>query len=204
MFSVIMPTMWRSHRTVSLINTLCASDNVSELIIIDNEPNSRPNFDIDSKVRIYEQKENIYVNPAWNLGVEKAGNLFLCIINDDITLDFDHGISLVKEFLNNEGAVIGIHPNSYEINEDDVTIGVTPGDYIGDGWGCCIFMRKDDWIPVPDKYKVWYGDNWIANNSKSVYSLLKAVQTEMQTTSSAPDIIPVVKEDVKTFDNEKL
>lgn len=203
-FSVIMPTMWRSHRTVSLIDDLCLSDHVDELIIIDNDPSVRPKFDIDSKVCLHEQKENIYVNPAWNLGVKKANNLLLCIINDDLNIDFDYGICLVEEFLNDRGNVIGLHPGSYKMDPKDTTIGVMPGHYIGAGWGCCIFMRKDDWVPVPEEYKVWYGDNWIVNNSKNAFSLLKAVQGELQTTSSSSEFLSVVKDDMKNAENKKF
>ena len=202
MISVIMPTMWRSHRTVSLINSICASDHVDELIIIDNDVSARPKFDIDSKVVLLEQDQNIYVNPAWNLGVSKSKNDFLCIINDDISLDFDYGIPLVQEFLNTKGSVVGIHPASYNLSPGDITIGVMPGHHIGHGWGCCMFMMKDDWVPIPEKYKIWYGDNWVVNNLKNAYSLLKAVQTEMQTTSGSVELSDIINEDKKAWNED--
>lgn len=193
-FSVIMPTMWRSHRTVSLIDDLCLSDHVDELIIIDNDPSARQKFQMRRKITLYNQEENIYVNPAWNLGVKEADNNLLCIINDDINLDFDYGLCLVEEFLSEKGTVIGIHPGSYKMDPNDTTIGVMPGHYIGAGWGCCIFMRKDDWVDIPEDLKTWYGDNWIVNNSKNAYSMLKAVSTEMSTTNNSISNIDEIQE----------
>lgn len=197
-FSVIMPTMWRSHRTISLINTLCASDYVDELIIIDNDVTARPEFDIDSKVVMLEQKENIYVNPAWNLGVKESKNDYLCIINDDITLNFGYGMVLVESFLKHEKAVIGIHPQSYSYPHDG-GVGILVGHFVGNGWGCCMFMHKDNWVDIPNDIKIWYGDNWIVNHHDKHYSLIKKVETEMQTTSGSIEMNPVIQNDINLF-----
>ena len=37
-----------------------------------------------AKVQRLEQDNNIFVNPAWNLGVEQAKNENICICNDDV------------------------------------------------------------------------------------------------------------------------
>ena len=73
MFSVIIPTMWRSMRLLGMLHRLYNSDDVDEIILIDNDKDSRFSFE-NKKIKILEQDENIFVNPAWNLGVKEAKN----------------------------------------------------------------------------------------------------------------------------------
>lgn len=199
MYSVIMPTMWRSQRTAPLLDVLQNSEFVDEVIVIDNEVSSRPDIEFGDKVKLLDQEDNIYVNPAWNLGVKESKNKYLCIINDDISLDFDFGMPLITEFLQNTKSVIGVHPLSYRMHPNDYTFNVSKGHYIGHGWGCCMFLRKERWVDIPHDIKIWFGDNWIAKEYTNNYSFLKAIQTEMQTTSSSPDLKSIIKDDIKSF-----
>ena len=53
-----------------------------EIILIDN---SLQGFEYNSdKLRIIIPNENLFVNPSWNLGVEKAKFDYVGILNDDI------------------------------------------------------------------------------------------------------------------------
>ena len=72
MISVIMPTMWKSHRTIALLESLDKTHEVSEIIIVDNNVSSRPNGLKSHKFIFLNQQTNIFVNPAWNLGVQKS------------------------------------------------------------------------------------------------------------------------------------
>lgn len=197
--SVIMPTMWRSKRTESLLEMICESDDVSEVIIIDNDKESRPNIDFNSKVVLLEQEENIFVNPAWNLGVEKSKEDYLCIINDDISISCDNLFKAMLQVLKHIPCV-GVHPNSYEYEDEDLAL--VAGHAIGRGWGCCIFLDKSKWVPIPDDLKIWFGDNWIVKNYKDCASFLYPVRTEMSTTSNADELKDVIKKDIETW--EKL
>ena len=79
-FSVIIPTMWKCDLIFKLLPILEASDFVGEILLIDNDKSNRPpQITNTTKLRIIEQEQNIYVNPAWNLGVELSNYPNICI-----------------------------------------------------------------------------------------------------------------------------
>lgn len=190
MFSVIIPTMWRSMRILSMLHRLYGSEYVDEIIIIDNDKKSRLLFD-NKKVRLLEQEENIFVNPSWNLGVKESKNDHICILNDDVTFDIDTAFSKAQSFLiSNEDSCLGLHVNSF-LHKDLYTVQITDGHFIGYGWGCCIFMNKSNWVDIPEELKTWFGDDWIVSHCGYCASLSIPVYTEMSTTNNS---IPNIKE----------
>ena len=66
MYSVIIPTLWRSTRTLRLISDLVQCSRVGEVIIIDN---NNGQIAEGGKVKIISNGKNNYVNPSWNMGV---------------------------------------------------------------------------------------------------------------------------------------
>ena len=87
-FSVIIPTMWCSDLILQLLTNLESSHFVGEIILIDNDKSKRPAHILNTdKIRIIEQEQNIYVNPAWNRGIELAKNECIALCNDDINFD---------------------------------------------------------------------------------------------------------------------
>ena len=78
-FSVVIPTMWYSDKTHRNLVNLNDCDEVGEIILIDNNTPLKPDY-IDNldKVRYLPQKENIFVNPAWNLGVRESVYTYIC------------------------------------------------------------------------------------------------------------------------------
>ena len=86
MITFIIPTLWKSDKIHETIKFFKSSDRKDiELIIIDN---SNSEFlDTDPRINVIKFKENIFVNPAWNLGVSLAKNPFVCLLNDDIVLN---------------------------------------------------------------------------------------------------------------------
>ena len=196
MISVVMPTMWRSDRTKDLIESLCSSECVSEVIIIDNDKDNRPDFEMPEKVVLLEQDQNIFVNPAWNLGVSESKEDHLCIINDDLTMDCESIFPTIKKLMNHIPC-IGIHSRSYSYEEDDVLM--FRGHDIGRGWGCCIFLDKNRWVDIPEQLKIWFGDNWIAKTYKECASVVFPIKTEMSTTSNSKDLSDIIKKDVEEW-----
>lgn len=197
-FSVIIPTMWKSDRTLQLLEDLNNCDLVDEILIIDNYFLKRPDFKF-SKVKILEQIENIYVNPAWNLGVKSASNNLICICNDDINFDVNTSFDFIfknKEIL----GCVGVHPKSYTANSEDFNI--EPGYHTGGGgWGCLMFCKKENWIDIPNDIKIGYGDDWLAITNKPHFSLLHKtkIETEMSTTSSRKEFNPIVSSDIRIW-----
>tara|TARA_R100000654_G_scaffold40902_1_gene66993 strand:- start:2 stop:1243 length:1242 start_codon:yes stop_codon:yes gene_type:complete len=197
MFSVIIPTMWRSMRLLGMLHRLYNSDYVDEIIIIDNDKDSRFSFD-NKKIKLLEQEENIFVNPAWNLGVNECKNENICILNDDVTFDVDEVFGTATRFLSDHpSSCLGVHPVSYQGYNDSIK--VAEGSAIAQGWGCCIFLRKESWVDIPDQIKIWFGDNWIVWNYEKSFSAAFQISTEMSTTSNLDELSDVIKQDIEEW-----
>ncbi len=197
MFSVVIPTMWRSMRLLGMLHRLYNSDHVDEIIIIDNDKDSRFSFD-NKKIKLLEQDENIFVNPAWNLGVNECKNENICILNDDVTFNVDEVFSSATQVLSDHpSSCLGVHPLSYKEYNDSIK--VAEGSAIGQGWGCCIFLNKENWVEIPDQIKIWFGDNWIVKNHEKCFSAAFKIFTEMSTTSSMDSLNNVIKKDIQEW-----
>lgn len=197
MFSVIIPTMWKSTRLLGMLHRLYGSDHVDEIIIIDNDKDSRFSFE-NKKIRLLEQGENIFVNPAWNLGVKESKNENICILNDDVTFNVDEVFNVANLVLKDHPtSCLGVHPISYK-GYDDIPK-VAEGSAIGQGWGCCIFLKKENWVDIPEQIKIWFGDNWIVQNHEKSFSAAFRIFTEMSTTSNLEELSSVIKQDVEEW-----
>lgn len=167
-FSVVMPTMWRAaDLTHRLLKDLVAHDLVGEILIINNDAAATPYWaaDLGPKVLMLNQKHNIKVNPAWNLGVDLAENNRLCIVNDDIVFDtavFDKLYPLITEHNGVYGMITGEahfgHPPS-----TDYSISIKEwqeGENVH-GFGQLMFVHKNNWKPIIKGLDIYYGDDFI-------------------------------------------
>ena len=191
-YSIVIPTLWKSNRTHKLIEDLLECQYVDEIIIIDNSGTEECDklSTIHSKLRMVSKGENIYVNPAWNWGIELAKNDLIALVNDDI--NFDTNIfGVINENVLNQFGIVGMGEGNYKEEIDE-----TKGPYldvwqpgVNDwGWGCFIMLNKKDWIDIPDNIKIWYGDNFIKDVNPAPKACLRnfRVDTEMSTTSDEP------------------
>jgi hypothetical protein len=180
-----------------LLIDLNKSDQVSEILLIDNSP-SEKNVDLTKfkKVKHFSQEKNIYVNPAWNLGVNEASCELIALCNDDISFEVEETFNWIRKNENGLGCV-GVHPESY--TSDRELIGVTR-DYhtSGGGWGCLIFCKKSNWIEIPEDLKIGYGDDWIAKTQRPHYSIKTKtkIDTEMSTSSKSPEFEAIINRDI--------
>ena len=80
MISIIVPAVWGYDPFCNFLLDLVELTVIGEIIIINNNVDKTPKHDVLShqKVHVYNQKENILVNPAWNLGVSLAKNDKIC------------------------------------------------------------------------------------------------------------------------------
>jgi hypothetical protein len=155
-FSVIIPTMWCSNLILKLLDVLNDNHMVGEVILIDNDSSKRPpQITPTSKLRIIEQEQNIYVNPAWNLGVELSNYENICISNDDLVWDVNC-LPYIKENLHL--GIIGQDGKNYYGGGE---YSLQKIDKRGWGWGCLLFIDKINWKPIPSTLKVAYGDDWL-------------------------------------------
>jgi hypothetical protein len=176
-----------------MLKDLDASDYIEEIIIIDNDTSKCPGLSDISKLIYLPQKENIYVNPAWNLGVETSSCDYVCILNDDISFDVYAAFKAAIRNFKMGHTLIGLHQLSYECI--DLSRAASPF-Y---GFGCCMFLDKSDWTPIPDQLKIWYGDDWMTNTFSSIGFIVIEVSTEMSTTSNSEELSDVIKRDIEEW-----
>ena len=189
-FSVIIPTMWRSHFTISLLNELSKSDYVGEIILIDNQPIEGSEIKIKKVIHIKEE-QNTYVNPAWNKGVELAKYNNITIANDDILFSADEYFGYLEQ--NQEPLRIGFvgsHSQNYELEEsNNIKIEYYNNKNNLGGWGCLFSFNKELWKPIPHQLKIWYGDNYIHGNNRHIFQLRGIkIQTNMSTSSDLEEV----------------
>jgi len=190
-FSVIIPTMWKSEYTIELLERYSQSKYVGEIILINNNKAETPQISKIDKLKVITPNENIYVNPAWNLGIELSQNKNITISNDDILFDIDeyyYYLEQTKEML--EFGFIGSHSDNYTLTESKgVNIEIYDNKTNVGGWGCLFSFSKELWKPIPEVLKIWYGDNWIHGTNELILQLRGlAIQTRMSTTSDLDEV----------------
>ncbi len=143
-YSVIIPTLWKSNRIHKLLWDLIKCEFVDEIILIDNASKYFEYYEALDKVKLVQTSENIYVNPAWNLGIKIAKNNNIALLNDDINFDPNIFGLINSETLSNYG-IIGMGEGNYKGPIDEER-----GPYIDKwnpgindwGWGCFVMFHK--------------------------------------------------------------
>ena len=166
-YSVIVPTMWRvADQFVGFLKTLCDHPAVDEIIIFNNDNTKTPSDPVlqNSKIKVFDFGHNIFVNPAWNLGVKTARNERICIVNDDVIFDtalFER----LQNMLVPQNGLFGLCPGEPDFNQPPVTdkaIDIIP--WTGQhtyGYGCLMFLHKEIWEDIPAGLEIYFGDNFI-------------------------------------------
>ena len=204
MISIIIPTLWQSDCIYNTIRDFnyCNLDGM-ELIIIDNA-NSDYNITSDN-MTIVKQQENIFVNPAWNLGVEMAKYDTICLLNDDITINLKTLYANISRFP--EYGMVGFDANrnlTQTLNQDDEVWELEETTCRSLGFGCMMIMPKSHYEPIPSDLKIYFGDDmlyWLNKDffKRKVYNIrnLKAVG-ELSKTSKPYE--PQLQVEVHHFD----
>ena len=208
-FSIVIPTMWRSDKTEKLLEDLQASKFVKEIVIIDNDYKNK-NIELDrfDKIVYLKQDQNVYVNPAWNIGVNEASCELVSICNDDINFNVDEVLEYVYEYRMALG-VFGMHKEAYNgpcdetfatkvIKNVDFEVALQVGHF-----GALMFINKNNWIDIPTNLRIWYGDNWIGYTNLPIFEIRpkSGVITDKHVTSSDTGFNPVIDQDRKVWAN---
>lgn len=165
MISFIIPTLWKSGRIFKTIEAVKTSRYGIELIIIDN---ANSDFESDhSQIKVLKPGSNIFVNPAWNLGVEHANHEYVCLLNDDIELNIHLFVESFHRQIINSSLKDNLGILAYEsgkrfdneINSDDDILEPILSDKIGTGFGQLMLFEKRLYYPIPDPLKIYFGDN---------------------------------------------
>ncbi|MCR5535855.1 MAG: glycosyltransferase [Succinivibrio sp.] len=170
LFSIIIPTMQKDTEVLNkLLNELNEDAGVGEIIIIDN---SGKGFDTNlTKVKVYVQTENLFVNPAWNLGIRLSNPdfKFFGTLNDDIIFPRNF-FGQVLEFLTHadeQVGLVGIECPTNTLKEffneypDDCKLEFSVIDKMQDYWGSAYFGEKSHYVEIPECMKIFNGDHFI-------------------------------------------
>ena len=194
MISVIIPTLWKGEELPEMLKKITAHDKVGEVIIIDNDRKYRPNISAlnHKKIKFLRQKENIFVNPAWNLGVTEAKNSKLCFVSDDTLFDTSV-IDAVYDTITKANGVIGVNAKAIKnFYVRSPLVNAKPVYDLTDAWdgfGTLMFVHKSNYSPIPESLKIYWGDTWLwdynAVQGRQNYTLEKfCLKTKMRTSSS--------------------
>lgn len=197
MISFIVPTMWKSKDT--LYNMLYAYKKANipnaEFILIDN---SRGCY-LDIEITVLIPKENLYVNKAWNIGVEIAKNNIVCLLNDDIEINFETIKNNLEAINNLDFGIIGFHSNKnlgIELNNNTDTFDFKEAECRYLGFGCMMFIRKENYIKIDERLRIFFGDDLLYwwnrdKNDRKIYIIdnLKALGSLSATSTSYNDEI---------------
>lgn len=174
-YSVIIPTMWRCNLEdfFKTLQVFDQEEQVKEIILIDNDIKFKHKtkediLNIISKLKYYPQDENIYVNPAWNLGVTKSYGEYLMIVNDDFHITskkvFKDIIKTHITHKNISNSIYGIGTSCYIEEPSSSEIYLTDNEGKGIGWGCFFILHKQTWVDIPEDLLIWFGDDFITRH----------------------------------------
>ena len=187
------------NKNKSLISkkTWKLTKNTGEIIIINNNVDLTPKEDILShkKIRLLAQDGNIFVNPAWNLGVKESKFNNITICNDDLTFAPDKYFgAFPKEFLESTGITV---TNFGSPEEETVRI-VKMSNWkdVPYGAGSLFSLHKSNYIEIPERLKIMWGDTFLFLNlfkTKQMYSVngLSGKQTFGTTWQSKSDPVKI-------------
>ncbi len=207
MFSIIIPTLQLNKFVLNkLLDELIEEELVGEIILIEN---SLKGFESKSdKIKIVIPQKNLFVNPSWNYGISIAKYDYFGLINDDIIIP-KNLIKQIYEFLNtNED--IGLVGSSeisrikYEEEEFNSYPKNSKCEFeqinrMTEGWGVCIFGKKENYFIIPRKLKVFYGDDYLFDtnikNNKKNFKIEKVIIKHLVSLSSQKFEIEYLYED---------
>lgn len=180
---LVIPTLWKCREFIDALDHYVSCGYVENVVIIDNNPTGCPkniaNLLGDKKITYISLEKNIYVNPAWNLGVRtlRYSDDLIGIVNDDIFLGASTLGFLAKKELDT-GVLIGLlcdrcgSSAAGDIVLDRIYI--DPSRSVGTqvpGFGSALFMRRSDYSFVPDELRIWFGDDWLISRMSRIYGL---------------------------------
>ena len=200
LFSVVIPTMWKSDNTPELLHRLILCDYVDEIIIIDNANQFHERFAVvPNKVTVITPSHNMYVNPSWNLGVRVARNDNLAICNDDIIFS----TAVFAKFAKNlkHLGVMGQSEGNYINEPTDADMYVEKMTWHNYGWGCLMLVHRRHWVPIPESLRITHGDDWLINVSNNAFTIhnLHIWPKELSATSGRSEFDEIRKMDAMEY-----
>lgn len=196
MYSVIIPTMWKCDRLNETLKELSSHQLVGEIILIDNTTNDKK-IELPKLIHILEGK-NTYVTAPWNKGAKMAKYDKLLILNDDIWMDWNI-LNILEPHITEQIGLIGLDEEEYNIQHIGHEFGLEPIEHRNGGWGCAIFVHKENYSPIPEEMKLWGQDDWLfvkaRNRRKQNFKLVGyTIYGELSVTNNILDADPTILE----------
>lgn len=185
-FSVVIPTPQRSRHLGPLV-AQCAEHNLVHEVLVINNAATPLKWDSE-KVHVLHQKENIFVNPGWNLGAATARGEYLAIVNDDVRFRdeaLDHAAKILRR-----GWYSMVGPSRHCFNgAQQGRIGHRFASLHTSPFGTFMCLRRENYVPIPDDLLIWGGDDWLMLNQRRPLAELinTTFETEMSTTSGSSE-----------------
>lgn len=203
-FSVVIPTIWKDDSIFEMLEKYYECDNIGEVVLINNAKDKTPNFPKNKKLLYIEPHENIFVNPAWNMGVRVAKHINVIVSNDDIVYDVNFFTNVLNEFDKRvkpfvELGLIGMDFANYDLkeNKDEVDLTGLKGN---PGWACLFTFDKRNYIQIPEQLKIYYGDDFLKIVCKPIYEF-SGLKIKTKMSASADTQVDWVK---RVTDNDKI
>lgn len=198
-FSIIIPTLWKSERIHQLLLDLIKCEFVDEIILIDNANRFFDYYEALDKVKLVKVDENIYVNPAWNLGVSLAKNSNIGILNDDINFKTEGVFDFIAQHIHK--GIIGQCCSNYDPIDRGLPMEIEKIDFRTSGWGCMLFIKKENYLNIPEDLLIACGDDYLFDNVAGGGYILKnlRVDTKISTTSILPQFFKIQEEDILKY-----
>jgi hypothetical protein len=198
-FSIIIPTLWRCDRIFELLDELEKCNAVDEIILIDNNYSYSKNVNKQyTKIKLISNKENMYVNPSWNLGVKESKNTNIAILNDDLNFNSD-----VFDYIKNhiDKGLIGLCCSAYDPIDRNEPYEIFETEHRTWGWGCMIFLKKENYIEIPSALKIACGDDYLFHYLKcKKYSLKNLrIHGRISITSLSPEFLEIQQQDLENY-----
>ena len=173
MIDIIIPTCWVPKDFPSFLTYLAKCgpyEGINKVIVINNNVSATPK-DLPDNIVMLNQVENIFVNPAWNLGFIHSTAKTICLLNDDIT--FDTGIfSIINQMDLSSFGLLGVDLND---QKKPLRVGPILAMPRGQGYGCMMFLDRANYKIIPNKYKIYWGDNYLFDNQDRLNYIIKGL-----------------------------
>lgn len=160
MISFIVPTMWKDSKRLSNVIEDYKRANIpnAEFILIDNSHGCY----LEPELTILIPKENLFVNKSWNIGVELAKNNIVCLLNDDIEINFQTIKNNLDAINNLDFGIIGFDANKNLGTDFNTNVDVfefKEAECRTLGFGCMMFIRKENYIKIDERLHIFFGDD---------------------------------------------
>lgn len=207
MISFVIPTMWRNPMRLRdiLHDYKRAAIPNAEFILIDNNHGCY----LEPEISIIIPKENLGVNPSWNIGVELAKNNIVCLLNDDIEINFQTIKNNLDEINNLDFGIIGFDANKNlgtDFNTNVDKFEFKEADCRTLGFGCMMFIRKENYLKIDERLKIFFGDDllywWNRDKHNRPIYIIDNLKALGELSATSRDYEHLLQEELPYFDEE--